>query len=148
MKDWVPVYAAIVATVVAIIQISHWRAQRVGAKLSVSSRMHPTSPPRCSHIEIDIQATHNSTSIRAIYLAAYKWKWQFLLGREPSEIIGSSWNKIFPIKIEPGHGWEGLMAINDKERALAASYNHVRVMIRHTGYGRVISKPIIKFLRT
>ncbi len=148
MEKWVPIYAAIVATVVALIQFSQWKNQRIGAKLSASPRVHPMKPPRCSHIEVDVQATQNSTSICAIYIAAYKSKLHYFLGKEPEEIVGNEWHKMFPLKIEPGHGWEGLMAINDKERALAASYNHVRVMVRHTGYGRVISKPITKFLRT
>jgi hypothetical protein len=140
-------YAAVVSTIVGILHWNQWRRERVGAQLNVSPRVHSVKPDRFSHIEVDIQATVNPTTIRAVYLAAYKGWWHWLLRRDPAEVLGNDWSKIFPMVIEPGHGWEGLLAINDRERALAARYSHVRIMVRHTGYGRIASKPVTKMLR-
>lgn len=147
MEIIIAAYAAIVSTIVAILHWNQWRKERVGAQLNVSPRVHAMKPDRYSHIEVDIQATVNPTTIRAVYLAAYNTWWHWLLRREPAEVLGNEWIKIFPESIEPSYGWEGLLAINDKERALAARYSHVRVMVRHTGHGRIVSQPVTKILR-
>lgn len=149
MKDWISLYAAFVSTVVAIIQYSNWRSQRTPAQLTVLPRTEDKHSKKCICIEIDIQTNQNSTDVTAIYLAAYKSKLHYWLNREPDKVIPSTWNeKMFPEKIELGHGWEGLLPLNDKERALAASYKHIRLMVRHTGNKRVLSEPVTKYLRT
>lgn len=140
-------YAAVVSTIVGVLHWNQWRQERVGAQLNVSPRPHTTMPRRYSHIELDVQATVNPTEIRAIYLAAWRSWLSWVMGGEPNEVVGSDWENIFPKLIEPGHGWEGLLAINDRERALAARYSHVRLMVRHTGRGRIASSPVVKFLR-
>ena len=140
-------YAAVVSTAVAILQWLQWRSTRVGVQLRVSPRIHQIKPDRYSHIEVDIQVMANPTNVRAVYLAAYKSWWRWALRQEASEVLGSEWSKIFPVAIEPGHGWEGLLAINDSERALAARYSHVRLAVRHTGSGRVVSRPVSKLLQ-
>lgn len=147
MELIISVYAAIVSTIVAILHWNRWRRERVGAQLKVSPRTHSVKADQYSHIEVDIQATVNPTTIQAVYVAAYRSWWHWLLRRDPAEIAGNDWSKILPKTIEPGHGWEGLLAINDRERALAARYSHVRVMVRHTGYGRIVSQPVTKMLR-
>ena len=147
LSDGVAVYAAVVSTGVAVIQLLSWLRSRVDAKLTVLPRKHEFKPDRYSHVEIDVQATKSPTSIRAIYLAGYKSRWHWLLGGNPGEVLGNEWSKMFPKTIEPGHGWEGLFAINDPERALSARYGHVRMTVRHTGIGKTTSRPVTKFLR-
>jgi hypothetical protein len=147
MELVIAAYAAVVSTIVGILHWNKWRRERVGAQLNVSPREHPVTQDRFSHIEVDIQATTNPTTIQAVYVAAYKGWWHWLAGGDPIEILGNDWSKIFPKVIEPGHGWEGLLAINDRERALVARYSHVRLTVRHTGYGRIVSKSITKMLR-
>lgn len=141
------IYAALVSTFVAALQWRRWRTERVGILLNIWPRVHDVKPDRFSHIEVDIQASNNKTEIRGVYLAAYRSRWHWLLGKDPAEALGNDWMKIFPQPIEPGNGWEGLMAINDGERALAARHSHVRVVVRHAGRGRVVSKPVTKILR-
>lgn len=143
----VSTYAAIVSTIVAVLEWSQWRRERVGAQLKVTPRLHPMKPSRSSHIELEIQATVNPTTIHAVYLAAYGSWWHWILGRDPAEIVGNDWDKVFPKTITPGHGWDGLLAINDREFALAAHHSHIRVMVRHTGYGRIVSKSVTRMLR-
>lgn len=140
-------YGALVSTILAVLHWKRWRQERVGAQVRVEPRPHATMPDRYSHIEVDLQATVNPTEVRAIYLAGWRSRLAWIMGAEPKEIVGSDWENIFPKVIEPGHGWEGLLAINDRERALAARHTHVRLMVRHTGHGRVASRPVDKFLR-
>jgi hypothetical protein len=147
MELIVAAYAAIVSTVVGILHWNRWRRERVGAQLTVKPRVHDVRPDRFSHIELDIQATMNPTTIQAVYLAGYKSWMHWLLGREPAEIVAGQWSKIFPTTINPGHGWNGLLAINDRECALAARCPHVRLVVGHTGYGRRVSKPVTNTLR-
>ena len=147
LVDGVAVYAAVVSTVVALIQLSSWLRNRVDAQLTVLPRRHDLKPDRFGHIEIDVQATNSPTTIRAIYLAGYKSFWHWILGVNPEEVVSNEWSKIFPKTIEPGHGWEGLFAINDAERALAARYSHVRMTVRHTGFGKTTSKAVTKELK-
>ena len=144
--DYIASYAAIVSTVVGFTQLVQWYSERVGAQLKVSPRVNDMNPENFSHIEVDIQATVNPTTIQAVYIAAYKSWWHWLFRCNPAEVIGNDWSKIFPKTIDPGHGWEGLLAINDNERALKASYSHIRIMVRHTGNGRIVSKPVTKIL--
>lgn len=147
MELIIAAYAAVVSTVVGVLHWNRWRQERVGAQLSVGPRPHATMPDRYSHIEVDVQATVNPTELRAIYLAGWRSWVSWLIGAEPKEVVGSDWERIFPKTIEPGHGWEGLLAVNDRERALSARYSHVRLMVRHTGRGCVASRPVGKLLR-
>jgi len=55
---------------------------------------------------------------------------------------------MFPQQVELGKAWDGLFGITDKVRVLAASHDHVRVMVWHGGLGRIISKPITKYLKS
>jgi hypothetical protein len=141
------VFAAVVSTLGALLSWMRWRHERVAVELTVRPRGHELDPNRLSHIEVDIQATLNPTTIHAVYLAAYKHRWGSMFGGEPSEVQATDWNKVFPIKVEPGHGWEGLLAINNPERSLAVRYPKVRLMVRHTGYRRIVGKDITKMLR-
>lgn len=145
--DGVALYAAAVSSILALIQLSSWLRNRVDAQLTVLPRSHDLNPDRFGHIEVDVQATNSPTSIRAIYLAGFKSRWHWLLGASPEEVVSNEWSKIFPKTIEPGHGWEGLFAINDAERALAARHRHVRMTVRHTGFGKTTSKAVTKVLR-
>jgi hypothetical protein len=147
LSDGIAIYAAVLSTGVAVIQLLGWLRNRVDAKLTVLPRKHAVKPDRYSHIEIDVQATNSPTSIQAIYLAGYKSFWHWLFSGSPAEVVNNEWSKIFPKTIEPGRGWEGLFAINDPERALSARYSHVRMTVRHTGIGKTTSKPVDKFLR-
>lgn len=147
LDNGIALYAALLSTGVAIVQLLGWLRNRVDAKLTVLPRAHALNPDRDSHIEIDVQATKSPTTIRAIYLAGYRSFWHWLFGANPEEVRSNDWSKIFPKTIEPGHGWEGLYAINDTERALAARYPHVRMTVRHTGIGKTTSKAVTKMLR-
>jgi hypothetical protein len=147
LNDGVAIYAAVLSTGVAVIQLLVWLRSRVDAKVTVLPHKHVGKPDRYSHIDIDVQATKNPISIRAIYLAGYKSRWHWLFGGRSEEVVNDEWSKIFPKTIEPGHGWEGLFALNDPERALSARYGHVRMTVRHTGIGKTTSKPVTKFLR-
>jgi len=145
----VSTYAAVVSTMIGVLNWKRWRRDRVGAQLTISPRFHPEKTDRLIYIELDIQATLNPTTIQAVYLAGYENRLKWFLESDPQEVVSSEWNSgnIFPKKIEPGHGWSGLLAINDRERALAARFSHVRLMVRHTGYGRIASKHVTKLLR-
>jgi hypothetical protein len=140
------IYGAVLSTILGLVKCNEWWRQRFGAQLRVSARMHDLYPERVSHIELDFQATAHRTSIGAIYLAGYKSWGKWLLGSDPDEMVPTDWNRSFPVQVEPGHGWEGLLAVNDKERAQAARYPHVRLTVRFTGLGRTVSKSVAQML--
>lgn len=146
--DGVALYAAVVSTGVALIQLASWLRSRVDAQLTVLPRRYDFKPDCFGHIEVDVQATNSPTTIRAIYLAGYKSFWHWVLGANPGEIVSNEWSKVLPKTIEPGHGWEGLFSINDAERELAARYSHIRLTVRHTGFGKITSKAVTKALKS
>lgn len=68
LDNGIALYAALLSTGVAIVQLLGWLRNRVDAKLTVLPRAHALTPDRDSHIEIDVQATKSPTTIRAIWL--------------------------------------------------------------------------------
>lgn len=145
MGDAIAIYAAILSTLVAVVQLSSWLRNRVDATLTVVPHRKDMKPHKFGHIELDVQATRSPITIRAIYLAGYKSWWHWLLRAQPDEVLGSDWVSIFPKTIEPGQGWDGMFAINERERALAKRCRHVRMTVRHTGFGTTSNRAVTKF---
>ncbi|MBU2968711.1 hypothetical protein KO527_05035 [Pseudoalteromonas sp. C2R02] len=152
MEKLLPVYisfaALVVSLFVASIQFMQWRAQKTGAKLYVEPRRNDGNP-RVISILIDIHALQSPIPVQAIYIAAYKSRWHYLFKSAPVDVLTiDGWEKMFPQQVDLGKAWDGLFPITDKIRALAASHSYVRVMVRHGGLGRIISKPITKYLKS
>jgi len=140
------VYAAVVSTVLGVVKLNEWWRQRRGGQLRVMPRIHPLHPKQVSHLEIDFQATGHPTSVQAVYFAGYSNRLTWLL-RSEDEVLGTEMSKVLPRDAKPGHGFEALIPINEKERALAKRCGHVRLTVRFTGLGQIVSSPVTHHLR-
>jgi hypothetical protein len=139
------VYAAVVSTVLGVVKLNEWSRQRRGGQLRVMPRMHPLYPKQVSHLEVDFQATAHPTSVQAVYFAGYSNRLTWLL-RSQGEVVGTDVSKVLPRDVKPGHGFEALIPVTDKERALAIRCRHVRLIVRFTGLGQIVSSPVTTHL--
>jgi hypothetical protein len=140
------IYAAIVSTILGVVKLNEWWRQRRGGQLRVIPRMHPLHPKQVSHLEVDFQATGHPTSVRAVYFAGYSNRFTWLL-RSEGEVLGTDLSKVLPRDVKPGSSFEALVPINEKERALAKRCGHVRLTVRFTGLGQIVSNPVTTHLR-
>ena len=140
------VYAAIVSTVLGVVKLNEWWRQRKGGLLRVTPRMHPLHPKQVSHLEMDFQATGHPTSVQAVYFAGYGNRLRWLL-QPQGEVLGTDMSKVLPRDVKPGHGFDALIPVTDKERALARRYGHVRLTVRFTGLGQIVSSAVTTYLR-
>jgi len=147
LKTGLALYAAVLSTVIALVQLYQWWKSHIGIELSILPRIDEKGKGLPVSIEVDIQAVLNKTEIQSVYIAAFSNWCSAFSKRKPAKVLSSGWGGVFPVTIEPGQGWEGLLAINEKERSLANEYPHVFVMVRHSGRGRLVGKRVSKMLR-